>query len=369
MNIGIDLYEANVNQRVGIGQFAHHVISELYRLEKHNFILFSPRDPLPDLPKARTNWRYVVGKPGSFWTVRQLPGLIKKENVDVFFSPTHYLPWFTSVPKVMAIMDVSYLRYPELFQARDLLQLKLMTNYSVQRARKILTISEFSKQEIIEHYKYPKDNIEVTYPGINRKIKDKIITLDDNYQNKILKTHGIDRRYLLFVGTLQPRKNLERLIAAFERLKSEVQLIIVGKKGWLWKPIIKRIQKSPKRERIKLLDFVSEEELFCLYNAADCFVLPSLYEGFGIPVVEAMFMGCPVVVSNTSSLPEIAGDAGIYVNPQEVSSIATGITNALQLKPTERRNLIQKGYRQAAQFSWETCARKTLSVLESIGED
>ena len=266
-------------------------------------------------------------------------------------------------------MDISYLRFPELFRARDLLQLKLMTSYSVQRARKILTISEFSKREIIEHYKYPSENIEVTYPGINRKMKEQVLELGENSQNRILHKHQIDTRFILFAGTLQPRKNIERLVAAYERLKNDVQLVIVGKKGWLWEPIIAHVRKSPKNDRIKLLDFVNDEELFCLYNAADCFVLPSLYEGFGIPVVEAMHMGCPVVVSNTSSLPEIAGDAGIYVTPEDVSSIAAGLTKALQLKPTERRNLIQKGYRQAAQFSWETCARKTLSVLESIGED
>ena len=170
MNIGIDGYEANTDKLVGIGQYAYQVIHYIYKLDAtNNYVIFLPTPPLPKMPAPRTNWKYVVGKPGNLWTVRQLPQLIKNNPVDLFFSPTHYVPWFTSIPKVFSIMDLSYLHFPRLFNFKDYMQLKYMTLYSVKNAQKIFTISEFSKQEIVEYYKFSEKNIVVTYPGINIK--------------------------------------------------------------------------------------------------------------------------------------------------------------------------------------------------------
>lgn len=360
MRIGIDAYEANVTQRVGIGQYAFQTLSGLYRLDKQNeYFVFLPTPPLADMPKENERWQYVIGRPVSFWTIRELPRLIKNHPVDVFFSPTHYIPWFTPIPKVLAIMDVSYLYYPELFRTKDLLQLKYMGLYSIKRAKKILTISEFSKKEIVEHYKYPETNIEVTYPGIDEKMK--TIKSESPKRNP-------DRPYILFVGTMQPRKNVERLISAFEQLAEDVDLVLVGKKGWLYESIFTKIAHSPKKEHIKWLDFVSQEELVQLYTNARCFVLPSLYEGFGIPVADALFYNCPVVISQTTSLPEVAGDGGIYVDPLTPTSIAEGLHKALQLSPEERKKLVQVGQAHIQQFTWEACARKTLAVLNSFAK-
>lgn len=363
MNIGIDGYEANTENRVGIGQYAFQLLTHMYQLDKkNNFTIFLPAKPLADMPKVRRGWNYVVGKPGGFWTIKQLPFLIRKVNLDVFFSPTHYTPWFNDVPQVMSVMDLSYIYFPELFKKKDLIQLRYMGGRAIKRAKKILTISEFTKKEIIEHYKYPKENIFVTYPGLNPIFSD----IHDT-DARILKKYNIKNLYLLFIGTLQPRKNILRLIAAFDSLKQEkLDLVIIGKKGWLFEPILKAISKAKKKDSIHLLNFVPDRDLPGFYENAECFVLPSLYEGFGLPVLEALHFGCPVVVSNTSSLPEVAGNAAIYVDPENIQDIARGIASAVQLKPEERRKIIQAGYKQAKKFTWENCAKETLAVVTSL---
>ena len=370
MKIGIDGYEANTSQRVGVGQYAYQLLVQLEKLDKKNeYTIFLPQIPRADLPVPSETWRYVVGKPGSFWTIKQLPFLIKKQPLDLFFSPTHYLPWFTQVPKVMSIMDVSYLHFPEMFRKKDLLQLRYMGRHSIQHAHKILTISEFSKKEIIKYYTYPEENIIVTYPGISSKLKVPIRQAQDRQSSKFSQGDKSweKGRYILFVGTIQPRKNIVRLVEAFEKLQQkDVQLVLVGKKGWLYQLILERIEGSIKKSHIQWLDYVADADLPSLYQNARCFVLPSLYEGFGIPVVEAMIYGCPVVVSRRSSLPEVAGEAGIYVDPENSNDIADGISKALQLSKTERVALVHKGKEQAKKFTWENCAQKTIGAFESI---
>lgn len=174
--------------------------------------------------------------------------------------------------------------------------------------------------------------------------------------------------YILSVGTLQPRKNYVRLIEAFSALISQypnIDLVIVGKKGWMWEEILAAPKKFNVANRVKFLDFVPDEDLAMLYKNAKCFALVSLYEGFGIPVLEAMAFGCPVITSNISSLPEVVGNAGILVNPNDVNDIVRGIKEALE----NRKGLIVKGFKQAKKFSWEKCARETLAVLEEIGKN
>jgi glycosyltransferase involved in cell wall biosynthesis len=181
-----------------------------------------------------------------------------------------------------------------------------------------------------------------------------------------LKTPTAD--YILSVGTLQPRKNFARLIEAFSSISSKypnLSLVIVGKKGWLYEEILAAPKKHEIETRVKFLDFVADKELPALYKNAKVFALPSLYEGFGLPVLEAMSYGCPVVVSRTSSLPEIAGEAGIYVDPEDAESIAKGLAEALEGKSRDERAGAAKV--QVAKFTWEKAAKQTLEVLEKVG--
>ncbi len=358
MKIAIDGYEANVGNRVGIGRYAYEIIRHLNAISSdHSFRVYLPQAPLQDMPKESPNWKYRIAGPKKLWTFVGLPLALTldRPKPDVIFSPTHYVPRWVNIPRVMAIMDVSYLEYPQMFRPRDLHQLVNWTAYSTRVARAILTISEFSKRAIIKAYKVPKERIVVTYPGVTMPTtKTKVNTLGD---------------YILSVGTLQPRKNFVRLVEAFSTIApqySGLSLVIVGKKGWLYEDILAAPKKFEVEDRVKFLDFVGDNELPALYKNAKVFTLPSLYEGFGLPVLEAMSYGCPVVVSKTSSLPEIAGEAGIYVDPEDVESIARGLVDALEGKSAEVRSRAAKV--QVAKFTWEKAAKQTLEILEKVGK-
>lgn len=366
MLIAIDGYEANVTKRVGIGRYAFEILWGFYRNHApHRFIIYLPDQPLVDLPPETSWWKYRVVKPKRFWTWLGLPLAIKltRPKPEVIFSPTHYIPRFTSIPKAMAIMDLSYLKYRELFRAKDLYQLTRWTAYSVKHSQRIFTISEHSKDDIISSYRVPKGKVVVTYPGMNM-----------NKDVKPKAKYSMSKNYILAVGTLQPRKNFQRLIAAFARsypdLASDypgLELVIVGKSGWLFAEILSAPKQHGVEKQVKFLDYVAEADLPALYQGALCLVLPSLYEGFGLPVLEAMHYGCPVVVSRSSSLPEIAGEAGIYVDPEDEQSIADGLKQVLAERKSDRINgRIKLGKKLAQKFSWEKAAKQTLVALEQL---
>lgn len=393
MIIAIDGYEANILHRVGIGRYAFEILKHIYQEVKSQkskvpsvrlgtgkseyqnteFRIYLPDQPLSDMPKETDWWHYTVASPKQFWTFIGLPArlLLDTPKADVVFSPTHYIPRFTNIPRVMSIMDCSYLVYPELFKAKDLHQLVSWTRYSVHHAKDILTISEFSRNAIIEAYTVDTKRVRVTYPGLSQSMSGKTDKNDMDMQTKV----KIAKNYILSVGTIQPRKNYERLIEAFSlflKLNKQrfgvIDLVIVGKKGWIFEDIISAPKRFGIEKQVKFLDFVPDTDLSLLYKNALCFALPSLYEGFGLPVVEAMVQGCPVVVSNTSSLPEIAGKAGVYVKPESVESIAKGLLAAVRernLKQGKWR--IEKGLEQVKKFTWEQAAKQTLEILEEVG--
>jgi glycosyltransferase involved in cell wall biosynthesis len=187
--------------------------------------------------------------------------------------------------------------------------------------------------------------------------------------NKLKAKYNISDNFILFVGTLQPRKNIARLIEAFAKIeeKKDLQLIIIGKKGWLYEEILETPSRLGIEEKVKFLHSISNEELNVFYKHALCYVLPSLYEGFGLPVLEAMNHGCPVITSNISSLPEAGGDAALYVDPESVDDIAKKMTRLIN-DENLRKELIEKGKKQVAKFSWEKTAKETLAVLEELGK-
>jgi len=277
----------------------------------------------------------------------------------------------------MAIMDLSFLSYPELFRPKDLHQLVHWTAYGAKHADAIFTISEFSRNAILDRYRVPSTKVTVTYPGLNIPMISHDQKRPVSEVSTLTKKYDIADHYILSVGTIQPRKNYTRLIEAFsEFLKKNkqkfgvVDLVIVGKKGWLVDDIITAPKKYGVEDRVKFLESVPDADLPGLYSHALTFALPSLYEGFGLPVLEAMAYGCPVVVSDVSSLPEIAGKAGVYVHPENVADIARGL-----LASVRERNLMQgrlrikRGYEQVKKFSWEEAGKKTLAILEKIALD
>lgn len=368
MILAIDGYEANEENRVGIGRYAFEILQGIARLEEEHGVfdqvrVYVPGPVRPHMPKATKKFVYRSVPVRPLWTFVGLPFslFVDRPQADVVFSPTHYVPRFVGTPKVMAIMDVSYLEYPELFRPEDLHKLTQWTSYAVRHTKKIITISEFSKHAIIEAYHVPSERVVVAYPALPEAIIRP--SMADTTDLKLPK------RYILTVGTLQPRKNFTKLIEALKHIKDEsIHLVLVGKKGWLYEDILAAPAKYGVEHRVHFLDFVPDKALPGIYSQASCFVLPSLYEGFGLPVLEAMSYGVPVVVSNGSSLPEIAGKAGIYVDPNDTASIAHGIDMALSEPAKDKAARIALGKARAKDFTWDHAAEQVMTVLSDVAK-
>jgi glycosyltransferase involved in cell wall biosynthesis len=374
MKIAIDGYEANIANRVGIGTYAYEILKGLHQLIhqsgcSHIVRIYLPTPPVTDMPPQSKQWQYVVRQPKKLWTYVGLPLAIATDgfNPAVFFSPTHYIPHWVKVPRVMAVMDLSFLHYPDLFRAKDLQQLTHGTKYSLIHSQQVLTISEFSRNAILKTYSLRPDQVTVTYLGF--RMPKNQPTVDSRAIYKL------QQPYILSVGTLQPRKNFAALIEAFAVLKKQSQyqaldLVIVGKKGWLYEDILAAPVQYGVEDSVKFLEFVPDDHLPALYQQAECFALVSLYEGFGLPVLEAMAHGSLVVVSNTSSLPEIAGDVGFQVDPTSITGIVDGLQQALTIKDTPAgKARIQAGLERVQLFSWEKAAKTTLDILEKVGNN
>ncbi len=290
---------------------------------------------------------YDVFGPKKLWTLIGLQKKLLTNPPDVLFTPTHYAPLFLPVPLVISIMDLAFEKFPQYFKAKDLYQLKYWSRLSAMQARKIITISENSKKDIMEIYNIPGEKIVVTYPGYDK----------DRFNTKVKKSTKYGE-YFLFLGTLQPRKNVERLIQAFKLLKTDCKLVIVGminegRGGWM--------NENIKNEKnIVLTGYLPDSEIPGLYAGAKAFVLPSLYEGFGIPAIEAMACGTPVVVSRVSCLPEICGDAAFYIDdPYSVESIRSALESVNTGK-------VKFGLEWVNRYNWEETCLKTNTVLNSL---
>lgn len=370
MLIGIDGNEANIRKKLGIGEFAYELLIKFHETKADDlrFVTYLKGNPLGDFPKESKNWSYKIFGPKKFWTQFALPFNLYagRPRPDIFFTPTHYSPRFSPMPTVVSVMDLSFIYFPELFKKRDLFQLKNWTLYSVKKAKKIITISSSTKNDIIKEYNVPEEKVVVVYPGIKPAVS---LSPQVYPMNQMKIKYGISGRYVLFVGTLQPRKNISRLIEAFAEVlkseKEELQLVVIGKKGWLFEEILHTPSKLHIEDKVKFLDFVPDEDLAIFYKHAACFVLPSLYEGFGLPVLEAMKYGCPVITSKVSSLPEAGGDAAMYVDPESTEDIASKIKRVLGSEKL-REEMIAKGKKQVAKFNWEKTAKETLKILKEV---
>ena len=282
--------------------------------------------------------------------------------MDIVVEPHHFGPF--NLPKrikrITVIHDLSPIHYPEWHQflSRKLQQLFLPS--ILKRANHIITNSLFTAQDVANYFPFTANKISGILLGKEAFFQPQLNPI-------ILKKYRISKPYLLHIGTIEPRKNLKLLLSAFEKIKSQanrdLQLVLVGKSGWKSKSFIKALNNSPFSKDIKWLGYVNRTELPVLYSSATAFVYPSHFEGFGLPVLEAMACGAPVIVSNVSSLPEIVGKAGIFFQPNNVEELIRQILNLLNNKQL-RGSLSALSLEQAAKFSWEKTARETLAVFE-----
>lgn len=359
MIIGIDGNEANVTDRVGVSTYTFEMLQYFQKIATgtQRFIVYLKKTPLLDLPKETPHFSYRVVKPDFIWSQMSLPvDLFINKKPDVFFSPAHYAPRVSPVPTVVTIHDLAYKFFPNEFLSSDIYKLNKWTEYSVKKAAKVICVSEHTKKDLLKLYPEVTDKTTVVLNGFH-------------YAKKIPNTEYDIRDtkpYILFVGTIQPRKNITTLIEAFEKFVEShpnFELKIVGKKGWLYTEILERIESSSASKQIKYLGFVKNEQLEDLYGNTYATVLPSLYEGFGLPVLEAMAHGSPVIASESSSLPEVGGDAILYCNPDDSNTIADALERLQDAKL--RKSLQMAAKAQLKKFSWDKCAEETLSVIKS----
>jgi glycosyltransferase involved in cell wall biosynthesis len=364
MVIGIDGNEANVNSSVGVSVYTKHILE--YCAKKANndlrFKIFLKSEPSTKMPLENAYYKYVVVKAPFLWSQIFLPFyILKNKGIDLFYSPAHYAPRFLKVPLVLTIHDLSYFYFPHEFLKRDLYKLKNWTEYSIKKAKKIIAVSKRTKKDIMRFYPEIENRCSVIYNGFEKNI-------DLSYKKELNQSWGLKKNeFILYVGTLQPRKNLIRLINAFNDATLDnigIKLVIAGKRGWLFDNILNEAKKLKIEDRVIFTDYVSDQDLACLYQNAICFVMPSLYEGFGIPILEAMSFNLPVACSNSSSLPEVGGDSCLYFDPNDVKDMGDKIKKLLT-DDVLRQNLKKLGKERIKYFSWQKCAEETLELLKS----
>ncbi len=375
--IGVDGNEANTSNRVGSNVYAFEILHELEKQTRNNsdveWQIYLSSEPVKDMPPKRKGWKYILVRPSAFATQWGLPIRLWKDRkkLDVFFTPGHYAPRACPIPYVSSVMDLAYLKFPTQFKLRDLYQLKNWTAYSIRKAKHIIAISESTKKDVVNTYRIPENKITVAYPAL---LPNRSTSVPD--QKKVLKKFGLKKPFLLYVGTLQPRKNLTRLIKAFEGLADEfsekqngefeIDLVIAGKIGWLADDIVRKAKNSRYASNIHLLGYVNDEEKAVLYQKTLATVLVGLYEGFGMPPLEALAYGKRSVVSNNSSLPEVVGKTGILVDPHSVPSITEGLKKAIKMYQKDSTNWNKLAKEQLKKFSWEKSAGKILTALMNI---
>ncbi len=375
ITIGIDGNEANgsekgVGQRVGVNQYTFEILWALFRQEskkknKNFFKIYLKSSPSNDLPTENSFWRYKIIPGGGFWVIRKLMFALFTDKVDIFFSPNHYLPPFITIPSVCTIHDLGYLKFSGQFRKFDYWQLRLWSAISIIISKYIICPSKSARDDIVRHYPFASKKVHVVYHGYSRNRFN--TNIRPNVVRQVKEKYHIDGNYLLFLGTLKPSKNIEGLLAAYSLISKEFttyKLVISGKKGWMYDKIFTKVEKLGISKDVIFTDYVLETDKPALIAGAKVFVLPSFWEGFGMDVVNAMGCGVPVVVSKAGSLPEVAGDAGIYVNPYNTSSIQKGIKEVLTLDPNSYDKLRQKCLNQARFFSWDKAGEETLRVLE-----
>ena len=367
MKIGIEAERANLPNPTGVELYAAQLIKNFARLDtKNEYILYfrsKPQDWFYELPK---NFSIKVIPFPKFWTQIRISWEMITHPVDILFIAASALPLWHPAKSVATVHDVAWKLYPQAFPRSMRNYLEWSTRFAIRSARKVITVSEATKKDLNKFYGVSPDKVEVTHLGLDGSFRPMKY---EEVQPVLDKYDLVYQKYVLYVGTIQPRKNIIRLVEAFQKIKKEnhveEKLVIAGGRGWLWEPIVKKIKMVGLDGSTRYLDYVAKEDLPALIAGAKLLTLPALYEGFGLPPLEAMASGVPVVVSNVSSMPEVVGDAGILIDPNSTESIAEGLLEVL-MDPNLRNQMIAKGLIRAKQFSWENTARKTLEIFENL---
>ena len=360
MKIGIDASRAFLAQRTGIEEYSYQVIKNLRdKLSGHQVVLYLRRDQTVDfdLPK---NWRLRFISWPYFWTQIGLSVELFWHPVDTLFVPSHIIPFFHPAWTIVTVHGLEYEVLPEAYSAWEKLYMRLSIKKSCHWAARIIAVSKNTKKDLMRIYSVPSEKITVIHEGV-------AACHSSACGNPVATKYNLpDTKYLLFIGRLEERKNIAGIIQAFEILKDRYKiphkLILAGRFGYGEKIICHRLSAGEYTKDILCLGFVGDAEKWELLKNADIFLFPTFYEGFGLPILEAQHVGVPVVTSDSSSLPEVGGEAAVYCDPTEPVSIAEAVYSIIN-NPTQKKDLIEKGLENVKRFSWEKCTTEIANLL------
>lgn len=371
MRIGVDLTSL-WRPATGAENVAIEMVRALLQTDRHNeYTLFFSQSTHPAFNEFAGQYKVVVAPWCNEVLVKHawLPRSAAFGNLDYMHFPVFPPPWTLPCISGWTLPDATPWLYPETMKLKSRLYFGILGKRSVKTTSLWITDTEASRRDLIHCVKVPKDRVHVIYPG--RKLVFQRC-LPPSEADRVVARYGVPRNFILFVGTLEPKKNLSRILSAFRVLKTSYQfqpaLVIVGRKGWLYEPVIADIEQGGLAGQVYVTGYVSDEDLLVLYNMARLLVFPSIYEGFGLPAIEAMACGCPVVTSNRGALLEVTADAALHCDPENVMSIADAVWRT-HTDDALRRELITKGLRRVNLFSWKKYAERFLELVMQTAKE
>lgn len=359
MRIGVDARPL-ATPHTGIGRYTAALLDEMVKMG-HQWFLYSDRPLQVEMPRTPRLWLRCADRAGRtpaslFWSQWQFSRWATQDVIDLFWSPRHHLPLFLKKPvaRIVTIHDMVWCRMPETMLLANRLVESALMGPSIRRADRVICVSRFTASEVSRYYPSALGKCEVIHAAVQEDIVPGEMPV------------GVPEDFLLFVGTLEPRKNVPRLLLAYWRLREDPAvppLVIVGGAGWGKEDIRGQVEKLGLQDRVLLCGNVTDAELQALYASARCLLMPSLYEGFGLPILEAMQHGVPVIASSTGALPEVAGSACIMVDPYSEEEIAAAVRRLVH-EGGLHQSLSARGVERARKFSWQRAAHETLQVFD-----
>lgn len=366
MVIGVDARPISYSQLTGIGVYLSCLLYAMQELDQNNQYYLVSNRPI-NFKIIRSKWEKIEGhfpqqKISTLWMQCVMPHIASSLKLDLFWGTRHQLPLFMQkkIKTILTVHDIVHVLFPHTMNFSTLFVERLLMRRSIRRADYVIADSISTASGVSEHYKVMPEKISVVYPGTP-------IIIEHN-DLPVFQDEKLPEKYFLFVGTLEPRKNLKAILAAFALLdaeKEDVNLVAVGTIGWKSKDVMSLLTTHCYRSRIHFTGYVNNTSLSNIYRSSLCLLYPSLYEGFGFPILEAMNYGVPVITSNASSMPEVAGDAALLVDPNDIQGLADAM-NKILVNDDLRKTLKSKGYERAKKFFWKRSAEETLEIFEKV---
>lgn len=370
MRIAIEA-NARWRNRAGTGTYVRNLFGAMEELAPQHTYLYLTTSAADasgslDIGERGRLRRLVNGIRQMLWLQAGLPLKLRQLQAEVFHAPAMIGPFWQPCPTVFTIHDLAILEFPHTIDPLWRSYVSVNLRLALTRAKAIITISDSTRQDVIRHFSVRPDLVRVVHHGCDPRFRPQV---KGELRASTAARLGLPDSFILYVGTLEPRKNVPRLLRAFRTLKSERgvphKLVIVGERGWLYDDIFQELEDLGLKEEVAFTGYVDLDDLPVIYGLSDMLVYPSLYEGFGLPPLEAMACGCPVVTSAVSSLPEVVGEAALCVDPYDVRAIKEAMETIL-FHPDRRAELVDRGLERAKLFSWQRAASETLEVYSAI---